>query len=80
VLLTIYLKAIEIGCELARLQKLPTFPPVPSTKNTAGLPLFAAGKLKPIVGKTFRLSESIAAHLAMEAGGGFGKTILVVSD
>lgn len=42
------------------------------------LPLFADGKLKPIVGKVFPLAEAADAHRAMEAGGGFGKIVLQV--
>ncbi|QTL05599.1 NAD(P)H-quinone oxidoreductase [Aquabacter sp. L1I39] len=42
------------------------------------LPLFADGKLKPIVGKVFPLAEAADAHRFMEAGGGFGKIVLQV--
>lgn len=43
------------------------------------LPMFADGRLKPIVGKVFPLSETADAHRCMEAGGGFGKIVLKVS-
>lgn len=42
------------------------------------LPLFADGKLKPIVGKVFPLAEAADAHRFMEAGGGLGKIVLQV--
>lgn len=42
------------------------------------LPLFTDGKLKPLVGKVFPLSEAATAHRFMEAGGGFGKIVLAV--
>lgn len=42
------------------------------------LPLFASGQLKPLVGKVFPLSEAAQAHRFMEAGGGFGKTVLAM--
>lgn len=40
------------------------------------LPLFADGRLKPVVGRVFPLSRVADAHRAMEAGGGFGKIVL----
>lgn len=45
-----------------------------------GIPLFASGILRPVIGKTFRLSEAADAHRYMEAGGGFGKTVLTVGE
>lgn len=45
-----------------------------------GVPLFASGILRPVIGKTFRLSEAADAHRYMEAGGGFGKTVLTVGE
>lgn len=43
------------------------------------LPLFADGRLKPVVGRVFPLSQAAEAHRAMEAGGGFGKIVLDVT-
>ncbi|MEK1900711.1 MAG: NAD(P)H-quinone oxidoreductase [Rhizobium sp.] len=43
------------------------------------LPMFADGRLKPLVGKVFPLSEAADAHRYMEAGGGFGKIVLDVA-
>lgn len=43
------------------------------------LPMFADGRLKPLVGKVFPLSQAAAAHRAMETGGGFGKIVLKVT-
>lgn len=40
------------------------------------LPLFREGRLRPIIGQTFSLSEAADAHRYMEAGGGFGKVVL----
>ncbi len=40
------------------------------------LPMFADGRLRPVVGQVFPLCEAAAAHRAMEAGGGFGKIVL----
>lgn len=42
------------------------------------LPMFADGRLKPLVGKVFPLAQAAEAHRAMEAGGGFGKIVLKV--
>ena len=43
------------------------------------LPMFADGRLKPLVGKVFQLAEAVQAHRYMEAGGGFGKIVLNVA-
>jgi len=40
------------------------------------LPMFAQGRLHPVVGRTFPLAEAAEAHRYMEAGGGFGKVVL----
>ncbi|MDR6955107.1 NADPH2:quinone reductase [Ancylobacter sp. 3268] len=42
------------------------------------LPMFADGRLKPLVGKVFPLAQAAEAHCAMEVGGGFGKIVLKV--
>ncbi|MFT0858690.1 zinc-binding dehydrogenase [Ancylobacter sp. G4_0304] len=44
------------------------------------LPMFADGRLKPLVGKVFSLARAAEAHRAMEAGGGFGKIVLRVAE
>lgn len=41
-----------------------------------GLPLIESGRLKPVIGKVFPLADAADAHRFMEAGGGFGKTVL----
>ncbi|MFG1306051.1 NAD(P)H-quinone oxidoreductase [Xanthobacter autotrophicus] len=43
------------------------------------LPMFADGRLKPLVGKVFPLAQAGQAHRIMEAGGGFGKIVLNVA-
>ncbi|WP_369807067.1 NAD(P)H-quinone oxidoreductase [Ancylobacter radicis] len=43
------------------------------------LPMFADGRLKPLVGKVFPLARAAEAHRTMEAGGGFGKIVLKVT-
>ncbi|MGO4406222.1 NAD(P)H-quinone oxidoreductase [Bosea sp. RAF48] len=43
------------------------------------LPMFGDGRLKPLVGRVFPLSEAAEAHRCMEAGGGFGKIVLAVA-
>lgn len=43
------------------------------------LPMFADGRLKPLVGKVFPLAQAAEAHRIMEAGGGFGKIVLNVA-
>lgn len=43
------------------------------------LPMFADGRLKPLVGKVFPLAQAAEAHRAMEAGGGLGKIVLNVT-
>lgn len=41
-------------------------------------PWVAAGKIKPVVDRTFPLSDAAAAHAFLEAGGHFGKVMLAV--
>lgn len=43
------------------------------------LPMFADGRLRPLVGRTFPLAEAALAHRCMEAGGGFGKIVLTMA-
>ena len=43
------------------------------------IPLFSAGKLKPIVDKIFPLEKADQAHAHMEANSNFGKIVLKVS-
>lgn len=43
------------------------------------LPMFADGRLKPLVSRAFPLAQAAAAHRAMKAGGGFGKIVLKVT-
>lgn len=45
-----------------------------------GLPMLADGRLRPVVGQTYPLSEVGQAHRSMEAGGGFGKIVLAIDD
>lgn len=40
-------------------------------------PLYAAGKMKVVIGNVFPLAEAAKAHAAMESGAAYGKTILV---
>jgi NADPH2:quinone reductase len=42
------------------------------------LPLLAAGKVKPIIYKTFPLSEAAAAHALMESSAHIGKIVLTI--
>lgn len=44
------------------------------------LPLFESGRLRPVIGKVFPLAEAADAHRFMEAGGGFGKTVLSMGE
>jgi len=46
----------------------------------AVLPLFAAGKMSPLLAAEFPLAQAADAHRAMEAGGHFGKIVLQVTD
>lgn len=41
-------------------------------------PWIAAGKLKPVIDRTYPLAEAAKAHAALEAGGVIGKVILTV--
>ena len=41
-------------------------------------PLFAAGRCKPVIFRTFPLAEAAAAHALMEAGNHIGKIVLKV--
>jgi NADPH:quinone reductase-like Zn-dependent oxidoreductase len=40
--------------------------------------LVDAGKIRPVIAGTYPLAEAARAHRALEAGGGFGKRVLVV--
>ncbi|HEY6831280.1 MAG TPA: zinc-binding dehydrogenase, partial [Pseudolabrys sp.] len=42
------------------------------------LPLLAAGKVKPVIYKTFPLNEASAAHALMESSAHIGKIVLTV--
>jgi NADPH2:quinone reductase len=43
------------------------------------LPMFARGRIKPLVGRIFPMQAAADAQRAMEAGGGFGKIVLEMS-
>lgn len=43
------------------------------------LPMFTDGRLRPVVGRTFHISDAAAAHRYMEGGGGFGKIVLTMT-
>ena len=45
----------------------------------SALPMFADGRLEPLVGTVFTLAQAAEAHRAMEAGGGLGKIVLNVT-
>jgi NADPH:quinone reductase-like Zn-dependent oxidoreductase len=42
------------------------------------VPLLANGTLRPVVDRTFPLSEAAAAHAYMATNDGFGKIVLTV--
>lgn len=46
--------------------------------NQTVMPLFAAGKIKPLISDTFSLAEAAKAHETMESSSHFGKIVLVV--
>ena len=48
--------------------------------ETTVMPLFAAGKIEPLISARFPLQDAAAAHQMMEQGGHFGKIILTVQD
>jgi NADPH2:quinone reductase len=43
-----------------------------------GLPLIVAGKVKPVIFKTFPLREAAAAHALMETSAHIGKIVLTL--
>lgn len=43
------------------------------------VPLLAAGRVKPVIDKVYKLEEIRAAHLRMESNDSFGKIVLIVS-
>ena len=48
--------------------------------ETTVMPLFAAGKIEPLISARFPLQDAAAAHQMMEQGGHFGKIVLTVQD
>jgi tumor protein p53-inducible protein 3 len=44
------------------------------------LPLFADGKLKPLIDRSFALNEVIEAHRYMENNSNFGKVVLAIAS
>jgi len=44
------------------------------------MPLFAAGKIEPLISARFPLRDAAAAHEMMEQGGHFGKIVLTISQ
>jgi NADPH2:quinone reductase len=46
--------------------------------KTQVLPLFEAGKLKPVIYKTLKLSEAAEGHRLMESSAHIGKIVLTV--
>ena len=48
--------------------------------ETTVMPLFAAGKIEPLISARFPLQDAAAAHQMMEQGGHFGKIVLTVED
>ncbi len=47
--------------------------------SETALPLFAAGKIRPLVDEVFPLAAAAEAHRRMERGGGFGKILLAIA-
>jgi NADPH2:quinone reductase len=47
--------------------------------SSAALELAAAGRLRPVIGQTFRLAAAAAVHAAIESRATRGKTLLTVS-
>lgn len=43
------------------------------------LPLFADGRLKPLIDRSFELQEIVEAHRYMENNSNFGKVVLTVT-
>jgi NADPH2:quinone reductase len=48
--------------------------------ETTVMPLFAAGKIEPLISARFPLQDAAAAHQMMEQGGHFGKIVLTVQE
>jgi putative PIG3 family NAD(P)H quinone oxidoreductase len=44
------------------------------------VPLFASGRIEPLISDVFPLAQAAQAHKAMEQGSHFGKIVLAVSD
>ena len=43
------------------------------------LPLFADGRLKPLIDRSFKLKEVVEAHCYMENNSNFGKIVLTIT-
>ena len=48
--------------------------------ETTVMPLFAAGKIEPLISARFPLQDAAAAHQMMEQGGHFGKIVLFTDN
>ena len=52
--------------------------PSPARLTEQALAEATAGRVKPVIAQTFRLTQAAAAHSAIEGRAVFGKTLLLV--
>ena len=75
-LLPIMLKRLTLTGSTLRPRSIAEKAAIARALEDAVWPLFAAGRCRPVVFRTFPLAEAAAAHALMEAGGHIGKIVL----
>jgi len=74
----IMLKRLHHTGSTLRARAVPDKAAIARAVETNALPLIAAGKIKPIIYKTFPLKEAKAAHALMESSAHIGKIVLTL--
>jgi NADPH2:quinone reductase len=70
------LKRLHHTGSTLRARSVPDKGAIAQAVETNVLPLIAAGKVKPVIYKTFRVNAAPAAHALMETSAHIGKIVL----